>query len=139
MNLVDELLKADPSKSEELKTDVFESYSLAKILGLDGSIKVKVQQISERRVHDITAYQVKSNGKPDFSKVFDAELMFCTEGVVDPDLRNKDLQKHFGCSNAKELAEKLFSGEVSALSDAISVLSGRPAVEDDDVEDEVKN
>ena len=64
-----------------------------------------------------------------------------TEGTVDPDLRNKDLQKYFGCDNARELAEKLFGNEIISLSDAISELSGIADKKDNkkNKEDEVKN
>ena len=81
------------------------------------------------------SYQLDRKGEFDYSKTFDAKLMMVVEGVVEPDLKNKDLQEHFGCSKARELAEKLFQNEVTALSDAIAEISN---VEEAS-EDEIKN
>ena len=134
MNLVEALIKADAKKAEELKTSVFLSKRLGKILGTE-PVEVKIKEIPNRRVNDITAYQIDRKGEFDFSKNFDAKLMMIVEGVVEPDLKNKELQEHFGCSKARELAEKLFQSEVTALSDAIADIS---EVENAS-EDEIKN
>lgn len=134
MNLVEALIKADAKKAEELKTSVFLSKRLGKILGTE-PVEVKIKEIPNRRVNDITAYQIDRKGEFDFSKNFDAKLMMIVEGVVEPDLKNKELQEHFGCSKARELAEKLFQSEVTALSDAIAGIS---EVENAS-EDEIKN
>lgn len=125
MNLVEQLLKADIKKAEELESGVFHSRRLAKILETEEkTIDVTIREVASRRVNDIVSYQMTSNGELDFSKTYDAKLMMITEGTVDPDLRDKDLQKYFGCENARKLAEKLFSNEINELSDAISELSG---------------
>lgn len=137
MNLVDELLKADTKVAEELETGVFKSKKLAKLIGSDEPIDVTIREISTRRVSDISGYQYDKKGNVDVSKIFDAKLMIVVEGCVEPDLRNKELQAHFTCANARELAEKLFGSEVYELSDAISVLSG--ASNEDEKEEEIKN
>ena len=138
MNLVDKLLKADTKKADELETDVFKSKRLAKILGMkEETADITIREVKSRRVNDIMAYQVDGKGRMDFSKSFDAKLMMCIEGVVDPDLRNKDLQKHFGVGSAKELAEKIFGIEVTDISDEISRLSGLG--DEGNLEEEIKN
>lgn len=138
MNLVDKLLKADTKKADELETGVFKSKRLAKILGMKKeTADITIREVKSRRVNDIMAYQVDGKGRMDFSKSFDAKLMMCIEGVVDPDLRNKDLQKHFGVGNAKELAEKIFGIEVTDISDEISRLSGLS--DEGNLEEEIKN
>ena len=140
MNLVEELLKADVKKADELETGIYKSHKLAKIIGAKTeTVDVQIKEIKSRRVNDIMAYQVDKNGQVDFSKNFDAKLMIIIEGVVDPDLRNKDLQKYFGCSDARQLTEKLFGNEVNKLSDEISILSGINPDEDEDLENEIKN
>jgi hypothetical protein len=135
MNLVDQLLKADVKKADELETQIFKSKRLAKLIGVEGTVDITIREIKSRRVNDLVAYQVDKKGNMDFSKSFDAKLMMCTEGIVDPDLKDKDLQKHFGCTSAVELCEKIFGGEVNEISDAISVLCGLNT----DSEDEIKN
>lgn len=136
MNLVDQLLKADVKVAEELETATFSSHKLAKILGQEGTVEVTIREVPSRRVNDIMSYQMHRKGGVDFGKTYDAKLMMCTEGIVEPDVRNKDLQKHFGVDNARELCEKLFGSEIHPLSDAITELSG---ITSDDEEEEVKN
>jgi hypothetical protein len=138
MTLVDKLLKADVKTAEELAVGTFQSHRLAKILGAETeTVDVSIREIKSRRVNDIIGYQFDGKGKFDYSKSYDAKLMMCIEGCTDPDLRNKDLQSYFGCSDAKELCEKLFGMEVGALSDAITEVSGFTGNED--TEEEIKN
>lgn len=134
MNLVDELLKADTLKVTELKKETFKSHRLAHILGKKGTVEITLQEVKQRRLNDIASYQVKSNGEFDSSKTFDAQLMLCTEGIIEPNLRDKELQEHFGCKSAKDLCEKLFDAEVVLISD---VIAGMNIVKDD--EEMVKN
>ena len=136
MNLVDKLLKMDAKKPEELQTGSVESKRLAKLLGVD-KVEVQIREIKSRRVNDIVAYQIDQKGKFDYSKSYDAKLMMCVEGIVEPDLRNKDLQAHFECKSAKDLCKKLFGMEITEISDAISLLSGVDTEEDH--EETVKN
>ena len=137
MNLVDQLLKSDVKKVDELETGVFKSHRLAKIIGAKGeTVDITIQEVKSRRLNDIVSYQVDKKGNFDYGKSFDAKLMLAIEGCIDPDLRNKELQAYFKCANAKELAEKLFGSEINELSDAISVLSGINA---EDNEEEIKN
>lgn len=138
MNLVDQLLKSDVKTVDELEIGVFRSRKLAKIIGSKAPVEVKIREVASRRVNDIIAYQVDRNGKFDYSKTYDAKLMMVVEGVVDPDLRSKDLQSHFGCSNGRELAEKLFGSEINDLSDQISALSGMTS-DESNIGEEIKN
>lgn len=139
MNLVEQLLKADTKKADELESGVFHSRRLAKILGSkEETVEVAIREVASRKVNDIVAYQVNTKGNFDYSKSYDAKLMMVVEGVASPELRNKELQAHFNCDNAKELAEKLFGLEINALSDAISALSGIMS-DTTDTEEEIKN
>ena len=135
MTLVEELLKADAKKADELKLGTFKSERLAEILGKKNSVDVQIREIKSRRLNDIITYPVDRKGSYDFSKNFEMKLMTCVEGIVNPDVKNKELQAHFGVDNGRELVEKLFGSEVTAIADAISELSGIKA----DAEEEVKN
>ena len=137
MNLVDQLLKADIKKADELETGIFHSKKLAKLIGSETPVDVQIREVKSRRLNDIVAYQVDKKGNMMFSKTYDTKLMMCLEGVVDPPLKDKTLQAHFECDDAKELCEKLFGNEVNDLSDEISKLSG--VISDEDSEEEVKN
>ncbi len=135
MNLVEELLKADEKKADELEKGIFNSKKLAKLLGKEKTVEVEISEISARRFSEISSLQMTKNGNVDFGKTFDTKLILCIEGCVNPDMKNKDLQKHFGCRSAKELCEKLFGSEVHDMSDKISSLCGVT----EDVDEEIKN
>ena len=138
MNLVDELLKMDSKKADELKKGVFKSKRLASLLGSkEEAVDVTISEIPSRRLNDIISYQFNKNGGFDMSKSYDAKLILCTEACVEPDLMNKSLQAHFGCKNARELCEKLFGFEVNELSDEISALCG--ITKNENEEEEIKN
>lgn len=136
MNIVDKLLKMDAKKAEELQTGTVKSKRLAKLLG-EKEAEIKIREIKSRRLNDIVSYQIDGKGNFDYAKSYDAKIMMCVEGITEPDLRNKDLQGHFGCKSAKELCEKLFGMEITMISDEISLLSGVET--DTDTEEEVKN
>ena len=138
MNLVEQLLRADTKKAEERETKVFLSKKLQKILGAEEPVPVTIRELSPRRINDIVDYQMNNDGGVDMKKVYDASLMMCVEGCMEPDLTSKELQEHFGCKSANDLAEKLFKAEAGDIAKEISILSG---AEDDEKkqEDEVKN
>ncbi len=135
MNLVDQLLKADAKKINDLDTGVYKSKKLAKVLGQDEPVEITIREIPSRRLNDIVAFQLDKKGNVDFAKTFETKLMVCLEGIVEPSMRNKDLQEHFGAKSGTDLAEKLFGSEINEISDAISALSGLVGNE----EEEIKN
>jgi len=136
MSLVDELMRADARKADEMVEGVFKSRQLAKILGKDEPVDVKIREISPRRKNELVATAYDGD-EVDFSKAFDANLKVIIAGVIDPPLKDKDLQEKFGCKMAIDLAEKLFKDEVNSLSTAIVSLG---TVGDEVLdEDEIKN
>lgn len=134
-NLVDELLKADSKKAGELKKGTYASKKLAEILGKEGKVDIAIREIPSRRINDISAYQYDRKGNMDYSKNYDAKIITCIEGIIEPNLRDKELQEHFSCKSANELCEKLFGFEVNYISDEIVGLSGMK----EDTEEEIKN
>ena len=137
MNLVEKLMKADAKKADEREVGVFQSTQLARILGERKPVDVKIQELSARRKNELLAMAVDDNGRADMSKAYDANLKVVIAGVIEPNLKDKDLQEHFGCKMAVDLAEKLFKSEVTDIATAIFEL-GTVGEEKDD-EDEIKN
>lgn len=137
MNLVEQLLKADAKKADELATGTFESNRLARLLGLEEAVEVSIQEIPSRRMNELAGYTYDGKGNFQFEKSYDANLMACTEGITEPNLRDKDLQRHFGTNNASQLCEKLFGSEVSEIADAIAAISGYAGEENK--EEAIKN
>jgi hypothetical protein len=134
MNLIDKLMKADAAKADERLTGVFKSRQLARILGEKGTVDVEIRELSQRRKNDLISTAVESNGEIDVSKSYDANLKVLVAGVVNPDLKDKDLQEHFGCKMAIDLAEKLFKSEVGDIAAEIFKLGTIDADEE-----EIKN
>lgn len=137
MNLVEKLMKADAKKADEREVGVFQSTQLARILGERKPVDVKIQELSARRKNELVAMAVDDNGRADMSKAYDANLKVVIAGVTEPNLKDKDLQEHFGCKMAIDLAEKLFKSEVTDIATAIFEL-GVVGEEKDD-EAEIKN
>ncbi len=134
-NLVEELLKADAKKADELSTAIVKSKRLAKILGSEDDVEITVREIPARRINDIVSMQFDRKGRFDITKSFDAKALCCVEGIVEPDIKDKNLVSHFGCATPKDLVIKLFGSEITIISDKITALSGVEA----DTEDEIKN
>lgn len=137
MSLVDDLLKADTKKAEELKQDTYDSERLGFILGINKPVKIKIQEIMPRKMKSIQARMFTNKGRLDMEKTVDAQALCLVEGVIDPDLKNKDLRERYGCATPVDLAIKLFRAELEEISDAICLLSGVSNKEDE--EEEIKN
>ena len=122
-NLVDELLKGDPSKLNKKRTGIFKSRQLAEVMGKDGQVDVEIEEISSRVLRRHLGVSLDKEGNPLLDRTTDSEALIAVSGVKNPDLRDKKLQAFYGCSNPKELAERLFGRELTALSDKITDLS----------------
>ena len=134
MNLIDKLMKADAAKADERLTGVFKSRQLARILGEKGTVDVEIRELSQRRKNELISSAVEGNGEIDVSKSYDANLKVLVSGITNPNLKDKDLQEHFGCKMAIDLAEKLFKSEVGDIAAEIFKLGTIDADED-----EIKN
>ena len=136
-NLVDRLMKADKAKLGEMRTGVFKSQKLADIIGETEPVEIKIHELKGRRMNALQSEQIKNNGEVDFEKVYDTQLRICVEGISEPNLKDKELQQHLGCSLATELCEKIFNSEVSLIADEISNLGIK--INDKKTENEIKN
>ena len=137
MSLVDKLMAIDKGKFAEGQTGELQAKRLSKILG--EPVVIKVKALSGDQYTDITTRLVDKRGNADFSKSYDVNALLVVEGVVEPSLKDKDLQAHFGAATPKELAKLLFpGGELTDVANKITELSGF-AQSDKDVEEDVKN
>lgn len=133
MNLVEKLIRIDKDKAREKETKKIKSSRMSRLLGEETEITIR--EISGRQYNDIIAMCVDKNGKKDWSKINDMNLLFCVEGVIEPPLKDASLMEHFGAKTPKELAEILFDAESATIADEISAFSGFTK----NTEDEVKN
>ncbi len=133
MNLVEQLIRTDKNKFTERQTKKIKSARLSRILGTDAEITI--QELSGKRLNDLTGMLVDRNGKKDFSRLYDTNLMYCVYGVIEPSLQDEKLQEHFGAKTPLDLAKILFDSEAGKIADEIVSLSGLS----DGAEEEVKN
>lgn len=123
MNLVETLLKGDAKKASEKKTGIFKSARLAEISGVKGKIDVEIRELTQRQIRRNLGTAIDKEGNPILERSTDAEALIAVQGVVNPDLHDQRLREYYGCSSPKDLAEKLFGRELSALADKIQELS----------------
>ena len=137
MSLVDKLMSVDKDTFVKEETAEIKARHMSKLLGEETYIKVK--GVSSDRFMEITSLMIGADGKRDFSKSLDSAALLAVEGIVEPNLKNKDLQEHFGAVTPKELAKILFKGsELTKITEKITELSGFSDDEDEAVE-EIKN
>lgn len=136
-NLVDRLMKVDKAKIGEMRTGVFKSQKLADIIGETEPVEIKIHELKGRRMNALQSEQIKNDGTVDFEKAYDTQLRICVEGISEPNLKDKELQQHLGCSLATELCEKIFNSEVSLIADDIANLGIK--INDKKTENEIKN
>lgn len=133
MNVIEKLIRIDKDKAFEKETKKIKSARLSKILGEE--TEITIMELGGRKLNDIAGVVVNDEGKRDFSKNYDMNLMYCVEGIVEPNLKDPILMEHFGAKTPKDLAAILFDNEVSRIADEIYELSKMGK----NVEKEVKN
>lgn len=128
MTIIDKLLQVDANGIQRA-TKKIKSKRLSRMLGEEGA-EITIREISGRQFNDIKAMLRRNSGDSDY----EANLMGCVYGIVEPDLKNQQLMEHFGVHTPKDLCEKLFSAEVYSIGEEIVALSGLSGDEE-----EVKN
>ena len=134
MNIVDILLGMDAGTLKEVPTSELKAKKLSKATGTD--VKVKVRALTGKRITDLTMTAVGKDGSVDYGKTYDTNLLIAVDGVVSPNLKDRQLQEHFGAATPKDLAEILFyPGELVAIANEVRALSGY----DKESDEEIKN
>ena len=134
MSNIDLLMGLDADKITEIPTKELKLTRLSKLTGADFIVKLKA--LPAKRFTELVTGISGKDGTVDAAKAFDANMRVVLAGLVDPSLKDKDLQEKFGCSTPGQLLEKLFTGaEIGVMADAITALSGFAG----DVVEEVKN
>lgn len=134
MSLTEKLLALDAAKYKEKKTDTIEIKRLSELIG--EPFIVKVQEIDDNRMQELQAMLLTSKGRVDYTQVRKVNALMCCDGVIEPDLSDEKLQKHFGAETPRELAEILFKGaDLGNVSDLITKLGNYT----DDEDEEIKN
>ena len=113
------------ARREEIKNKRKDRYDIETSIGT-----IIVKQPTLRMIDDILKGQDNRQN--------DIELIF--ETVIEPNLKDKDLQQAYGCTIPSDIVPMLFKpGEVSALARTIMRLAGFGANFEAKIHEEVKN
>lgn len=139
MNLVEQLLKADIKKLDELETKTIKSKRLGKVLGVDEAVDIKISEINPRKFNELCAKPYDKSGNLDTGKMFDTKALICVEGIIEPSMKDKKLQEHFGCSTPKDLVIRLFGNEITNIHLEIDKLCSGSAEEREELEKKLED
>ena len=135
MNLVEKLLTVDKGEFDKIEKKELDSKQLTKLLG--SKAKVTIQAVPGDIFTPLSASGLDEEGNTDYSVAFDTNAKVAAAGIVEPDLKNKELLKHLGVATPADAAKKIFKGEISKIAVEIAKLSG---FNDEETTDkEVKN
>ena len=134
MNTIDLLMKMDAGTITKVPTGEMEIKRLTELIG--EKFVVKYKALNGRRITELSQTTLDGNGNLVGGKAYDGNLILIGEAMISPDLKDKDLQKHFGAASPKDLADKLFNGgEVRKIAGEIMQLSGYG----NNTDEEIKN
>lgn len=123
MNTVELLMAADVEQFGQKPKAQVEIPRLSEKFGQ--TFTVELEAMSSKKYTELSSRMLDSNNKLDTSKVADTYALITIEGMVEPNLKDEALQKHFECKTPKDLANKLFNGgELAAMAEKIGDLSG---------------
>lgn len=119
------LLSADVEKFKHLQSKVIVSKRLTAKYGRDkdNPVKIKIGQIPYEKYSKIQVNSISDSGVLDRDRVADTLAKTVVEGMINPNLKNRELQDYFGAANAEKLAYILFQDEIPSIADEIQNLS----------------
>lgn len=130
MNAFEKLLKLDKGKLNEMPTKEIPSKRLAFLLGED-SATIKVRALSSREIEYVSEFTTDANGDVNQHRLIDGNALLCSKAIIEPDVRNDELIRHFDAVDSKDLCEKLFEMEMASIASEVMELSGITASEND--------
>lgn len=138
MNLVDKLLAVDATKLKEKKTAKFEIKRISKLIG--EPFEVTLQELNTQLYQNLQLEVLDKKGNVDYEKSYDISCKTVLKAVVDPDLKNEELQRHFGAGDPLDLVKILFKGnDLTNAAEIVGNLSGFSTEEIEDEEEALKN
>lgn len=139
-NIVNKLLALDARKVTELPTEQTEIKRLSKLIGTKFDVTLSALDSETYSEIQKAGIDISNKGNIKDLNIYKMQMLSLTEGIKQPDLSNKELQKHFGAATKKDLISKLFlPGEISDMYNIVTRLSGYESEEETDKNTEIKN
>lgn len=130
MELLQKLLQIDKNDVRNRRKGTYKSGNMQKLVG---DPTIGITEIDAERLTELQTLPLDKDGSYDYQRSYTVNAMVVAEGVVDPDLTNKDLQEHFGAKNAVDLTKMLFKTEVAEIAMKIAELSSPEVVNDEEI------
>lgn len=123
MSLTQKLLQIDRGEFQKEEFLEVKAKRLSEIMGEE--VLLKFRALSGKEYTSLASTAMTDKGGVDYAKAYDVNALVLCEALVEPSLKDKELQKHFGAATPKDLAFLFFPGmELSALSDKVTRFSG---------------
>lgn len=133
MSLTEKLLALDAKKYKEKQMAEIEVKRLSNLIG--EPFIVKVQEVDSDKMQEIQSMLFDKKGRYDISQIRKINKLTVLEGVIEPDLKDEKIQKHFGAATPKDLVDILFKGaELTKIADKVAEVSGFIGEEEDEEE-----
>ena len=133
-SLAEKLMKLDrgdltAAKRLEVRVD-----TLSEKLGED--VYVTLRSLPGSEYAEYGSMTQNKKGGIDTAKAYDVQALMVAESIEGIDVKDPELQKHFGAATPKDLVKILFpGGELTKMSNYIGYLSGYLTAEDIGLED----
>ncbi|MDR1700311.1 MAG: hypothetical protein LBR68_03890 [Lachnoclostridium sp.] len=140
MNLVEKLVKIDKKDYEQIEVKKIKSKMIARRLKVSEDsedAEITIKAIDGDLFAELTATSVDKKGNVIIGKAFSANAKIVAVGLVEPNLKDKELLNHLGAATPEAAAKKIFNGEINKIAAEISELSGMS--NDEDEIEEIKN
>jgi hypothetical protein len=140
MNLIDKLLTVNANKLTEKQTEKFEIKRISELLG--EKFEITLQEIRTKEYQSLQLELLDRKGRVEYDKSYDISCRVLIKGVIDPDLSDEKLQKHFGAADPIDLVKILFKGDdLNKAVEVIARLSGFNMNDEEEEEQvaEIKN
>ncbi len=122
-NLVSKLMKLDRDKLREVPTEKVLARRLSEVMG--EPVEVTIKALPGDIYMELSGESMGDNGRIDTARVYNVQVRVLVEAVVEPNLKDHELQEYFGAKTPAELAKTLFpGGELSDLANRVGALSG---------------
>lgn len=135
LSLAERLMKVDRGDMTAAKKMEVKAPTLSEKLGEE--VKITLHSLPGATYAEFGRMAQNKRGDVDPSRSYDAQAMMIAEAIEGIDVKDPELQRHFGAETPKDLVKILFpGGELVKMANVVGYISGFLSAEDADLDDE---
>lgn len=135
ISLAERLMKVDRGDLTAAKRMDVKAETLSEKLGED--VTVTLHSLPGADYTEYGRMSQNKKGEIDPVRAYDAQAMMIADAIEGLDVKDPDLQKHFGAETPKDLVKILFpGGELVRMANIVGYLSGFVSAEEADIDDD---